>query len=149
MPNYIADLNNQDWDMINIGGLQLGGSASNPNGTKYDPSVLTISMQDVHSPNSGRDQSGTMRFKVVARKMKIELEWWYPTPEVVKKILQSIKYEYDPALKQDVIYVAIHTPSNDTTTEYKMYRGDRTMPYQIWAYGNRRFKSLKFSLIEV
>ena len=144
MPNYIAD----EYDMINIGGLRLGGQ-NNTNGDKYDPSVMQISMQDVHSPNSGRDQGGTMRYKVVARKMKIELEWWYPTPEVVSTILHSIQYVYDSALKQNVIYVSVHNPSNDTWTEHKMYRGDRTMPYQIWAVGNRRFKSLKFSLIEV
>jgi len=144
----MANLISGQYDIINIGGLQLGGT-DNPNGDKYDPSVMNISMQDVHSANSGRDQGGVMRFKVIARKMKIELEWWYPSPEVVSRVLHAIQYEYDSALKEDCIIVYCHQPSNDTWTMHKMYRGDRSMPYDGWAVGRRRFKSLKFNLIEI
>lgn len=117
------------------------------NGTKYDPSVMNISIQDVHSANSGRDQGGTMRFKVVARKLKVELEWWYPKPDVVESVLSSLAYQSDSQGKY--IQVKLHNPSNDNWTTYRMYRGDRSAPYKIWGNGKRLFQGLKFNLIEI
>ena len=110
------------------------------NGTEYDPSEMTIGIQDVSAPDAGRDLNGYMWKMTVTQKVTIQLSWWQPSPQVVSRVLNSVRNEYFPVQYTDPI-------SNSLVTK-TFYVGDRTAPYQVWGSGTKRFSKLSFKLIE-
>lgn len=114
------------------------------NGTAYDtnnaPSKMSIGIYDVSNPDSGRDLNGLMYKNLVARKYKIELEWWCPSPAVVSQVLTSIDPEY--------FNVTFTDPKTNSSVTKSMYVGDRSAPYQMWGTDRKFFSKLSFNLIE-
>lgn len=110
------------------------------NGTQYDPSELTIGIQDVSAPDAGRDLSGIMWKMKISQKVTIQLGWLQPDPALVSQILTSVAPEYFSVQYTDPI-----TNSSVTKT---FYVGDRSAPYQVWGTNTKRFSKLSFKLIE-
>lgn len=104
------------------------------------PSKMAIGVYDVSNSDSGRDQTGLMWKNLIARKYKIELEWWMPEPPVVASILGAIDPEY--------FNVTFTDPRTNTATTKVMYVGDRSAPYEMWGDNRKYFNKLSFNLIE-
>ena len=113
------------------------------NGQSFDPSKLSIGIQDVSASDAGRDQTGTMWKMLITRKYKIELEWWCPSVEETARILGAVQQEY--------FNVTFHDPLNpdpNSVVTKTMYVGDRSAPVQMWGDDRRFYSSVKFNLIE-
>ena len=113
------------------------------NGQNFDPSKMSIGLQDVSMADAGRDQSGYMHKMRISEKFTIELEWWCPSVAETARILNAVKPEY--------FNVTFHNPYNsnpNSTITRKMYVGDRTAPVQMWGDDRQFFSSVKFKLIE-
>lgn len=105
-----------------------------------DPSEFTWDLNDISDSSSGRTQDGTMYKNRVAKKRKLSLVWWNPTPEEASKIITA----FDP------VYVSVSYPdaqSGQTETR-TFYRSDPTAPVRSWAAGCRRYSKVSFNLIE-
>ena len=110
------------------------------NGTEYDPSELTVGIQDISAPDAGRDLTGLMHKMTVTQKVTIQLAWWQPSPAVVSAVLNSVKDEYFSVQYNDPI-------SNSLVTK-TFYVGDRSAPVQVWGSSTKRYSKLSFKLIE-
>ena len=119
------------------------------NGTQYDPSELTIGLQDVSAPEAGRDLSGLMHKMTVAQKVTIQVAWWQPTPALVSQVLNSVQFDttqqHNPIEYFPVTY---NDPLTNTTVTKTFYVGDRSAPVQVWGTGTKRYSKLSFKLIE-
>ena len=104
------------------------------------PSKLSIGIYDVSNSDSGRDQNGYMWKNLVARKYKIELEWWCPSPQLASQILMAVDPEY--------FVVGFTDPKTNTWVTKTMYVGDRSAPYQMWGENRKFFSKISFNLIE-
>ena len=110
------------------------------NGQNFDPSKMTIGIQDVSASDAGRDQEGTMYKMLITRKYKIELEWWCPSREETSRILKAVRPEY--------FYVTFTDPVENALVPKMMYVGDRSAPVQMWGDARQFYSSVKFNLIE-
>ena len=110
------------------------------NGTQYDPSELTVGIQDISAPDAGRDLTGKMWKMTVAQKVTIQLSWWQPSPTLVSQVLNSVSSEY--------FNVTYNDPITNTTVTKSFYVGDRSAPVQVWGTGTKRYSKLSFKLIE-
>lgn len=114
------------------------------NGTAFDgntaPSKLSFGIYDVSNSDSGRDQSGLMYKNLIARKIKIELEWWCPSPALASTILTAVDPEY--------FNVTFTDPKTNASTTKSMYVGDRSAPYEMWGNDRKFFSKVSFNLIE-
>lgn len=110
------------------------------NGTEFDPSEMTIEIQDVSAPDAGRDLSGTMQKMTICQKRTIQVAWWQPSPSVVASVLTKVKPEYFPVQYTD--------PQTNSLVTKTFYVGDRTSPLQVWGDGMKRYSKLSFKLIE-
>ena len=112
----------------------------NINGVNFTPNAMTIGMMDVSAPDAGRTQAGLMQKMLITRKLKIELEWWYPSPQLTSTILQAVYPEY--------FKVQVTNPRTNLWTEYTMYVGDRSAPVEMWGSDKKLYNKVSFSLIE-
>lgn len=110
------------------------------NGTEFDPSEMTIGIQDVSAPDAGRDLSGTMQKMTICQKRTIQVAWWQPSPSVVASVLTKVKPEYFPVQYTD--------PESNSLVTKTFYVGDRSAPLQVWGVGSKRYSKLSFKLIE-
>lgn len=110
------------------------------NGTEYDPSEMTIGIQDVSAPDAGRSLDGVMHKMTITQKRTIQVAWWQPSPSVVASVLTKVKPEYFPVQYTD--------PESNTLVTKTFYVGDRSAPLQVWGDGTKRYSKLSFKLIE-
>ena len=110
------------------------------NGTEYDPSELTVGIQDISAPDAGRDLTGYMYKMTVCQKVTIQLTWLQPSPALVSQILNSVKSEY--------FQVQYNDPLTNSLSTKTFYVGDRSAPVQVWGTNNKRYSKLSFKLIE-
>lgn len=116
------------------------------NGTTLSPQPkadggLSVSYQDVHSADSGRDESGSMHFKVVARKIKLQFKFPPMTASQASTILGLIN---DPTF--DVTFFDLETNAARTITCYK---GDRSSDWYSFVIAHAHLNGLSFNVIEV
>lgn len=110
------------------------------NGTGFDPSKMSIGIQDVSNSDAGRDQSGLMYKNLITRKYKIELEWWMPSPALTSQILTAVDPEY--------FNVTFTDPKTNTSVTKSMYVGDRSAPVEMWGSNKKFYSKVSFNLIE-
>lgn len=113
------------------------------NGQRFDPSKMSIGLQDVSASDAGRDQDGTMHKMLITRKYKIELEWSCPSVVETARILNAVQGEY--------FDVSFHDPLDSEAERLvtkRMYVGDRSAPVQMWGDARHFYNSVKFNLIE-
>lgn len=116
------------------------------NGLQCNPSVMEVGIQDVSSPDAGRDLTGRMHPMKIGEKQTIELEWWEPSRAEVKAVLEKVKAES--------FSVSYYDPNTNTWTTKTMYVGDRKVPIRMWGtdpYGNVKawYSKMSFKLIEI
>ena len=118
------------------------------NGTEYDPSELTVGIQDVSAPDAGRDLSGTMQKMTVCQKVTIQVAWWQPSPALVSAVINSVMY--DPITHAFVEYfpVQYNDPISNSLVTKTFYVGDRSAPVQVWGSSTKRYSKLSFKLLE-
>ena len=110
------------------------------NGTWFNPSEMSIGVMSIQDENAGRDQSGTMYFRLVAVKQKIQLAWWCPSPELTSEILTAVKPSH--------FNVTYTDPVTNTQVTKDMYVGDREAPVQMWGSNRKFYSRVAFDLIE-
>ena len=110
------------------------------NGTEYDPSDLTVGIQDISAPDAGRDLTGLMHKMTVTQKVTIQVSWWQPSPALVSQVLTSVSPEYFSVQYNDPISNSLKTKT--------FYVGDRSTPVQVWGSNVKRYSKLSFKLIE-
>ena len=105
------------------------------------PKVLSVTISDLSSEETGRTLSGKMQKDVVAKKTTLDLEWpcldWAETSQLLTElennIFMSVRYP-DPKLGSYV-----------TKT---MYVGDRIAPALMLENGKEKWEGISFTLIE-
>lgn len=110
------------------------------NGHDFNPSEMTIGVMSIQDENAGRDQNGTMYFRLVAVKQKIQLAWWCPSPELTSDILTAVKPSH--------FNVTFTDPVTNTLVTKDMYVGDREAPVQQWSVNRKFYSRVSFNLIE-
>lgn len=123
--------------------LQFNGSDVSP-----DPSEMSVTIQDISSPDSGRaSKTGLMSKIVVARKRTIHLGWNNPERSEVNSILTKLKSG------SNAVYVSVTydgDPEASGTQTKTFYYGDISGAFQqCWVAGRKRYSKLSFDLIEV
>ena len=123
--------------------LSFNGTSITPH-----PSAMSVSIQDISTPDSGRSNySGKMHKFVVARKRTIHLEWNNPEREEARKILANLKSGSNP------VYVSVTYDGDPEETGFctrTFYYGDISTAFQqVWISGRKRYSKLQFDLIEV
>ena len=113
------------------------------NGQNFDPSKMSIGVQDVSASDAGRDQNGKMHKMLITRKYKIELEWSCPSVAETARILNAVQGEYFDVTFHDPL-----DPAYDSLVTKRMYVGDRSAPVQMWGDSRHFYSSVKFNLIE-
>ena len=118
------------------------------NGTEYDPSELTVGIQDVSAPDAGRDLTGLMHKMTVAQKVTLQVAWLQPTPALVSQVMNSL--QYDPITHAYVEYfpVQYNDPISNSLVTKTFYVGARLVPVQVWGANTKRYSKLSFKLIE-
>lgn len=96
---------------------------------------------DIDSPNSGRDASGTMRRKVIARKDKVEVTCRPLTRAELNNLITALNHETVTAS-----YVIPGDTSAYTSTFYNSQRGAGV---SIDNGTQQIYSDVKFNLIEV
>lgn len=110
------------------------------NGTEFKPNAMSIGIQDVSASDAGRTQSGLMMKMLITTKAKIELEWWYPSPQLTSQILSAVNSEYFSVQYTD--------PLTNTLVTKTMYVGDRSAPVEMWGTNKKLYTKVSFDLIE-
>ena len=118
------------------------------NGTEYDPSEMTIGIQDVSAPDAGRSLDGIMHKMTISQKRTIQLAWWQPSPSVVSAVLNSVTYDAVTHAPVEYFPVQYTDPASNTLVTKMFYVGDRSAPLQVWGDGMKRYSKLSFKLIE-
>ena len=104
------------------------------------PSSMSIGYQDVSNTDAGRTQDALMHKNMIARKVKIELQWAGPTPEEAHAILTAFAPEY--------IQFTYYDPLENGVVTKTMYSGDKSAPVKIWTANNKRYSQISFNIIE-
>lgn len=102
------------------------------------PSKYQYDLQDVSAPNSGRTEDALMHKQRIAQKVKIELEWAYPTDAEVAEILTAFQPEYLDINYKDALQDAYITKT--------FYVGDRSAP--LYNTTMHRWENVAFNIIE-
>ena len=108
-----------------------------------NPAKMTWSEFDLSSEASGRNLEGAMLKDLVARKVKIELEWGLLTPAQATKVLTNVK----TALYMQVTYP---DPLTGAPTVKTMYAGDRNGELRLYTddSGAEYWDGIKANFIE-
>lgn len=133
----------------------------------FDPSALEVGIQDVSSPDAGRDLTGTMAPMKIAVKFTLKLEWWEVKPSVVAEVLSCLyTYRTNPGtngkiiVPRNYISVAFWNPITGKAEKRTFYAGDKTLPVRMWKTAkngqgvtvptNRAwYAKMSFNLIEI
>lgn len=121
------------------------------NGVEFDPSVMEIGVQDVSSPDAGRDLNGTMIPLKITTKQTVKVEWWEPTRTLVRRVLRQMYIFHDNGsyTPKQSFNVRYYDPITNTLVQKRMYVGDRTIPVRFWGDDRARYSKLSFNLIEI
>ena len=104
------------------------------------PSAMTWGLQDVSSPDAGRDLAGTMYKGRVGYARTLALEWWMPTPAEAAAILQAFLPEY--------VTITYHDALLNAERAAVFYTGDKSAPVQQWWANGRRYSKITLTAIE-
>lgn len=110
-----------------------------------DPSDMTWGLQDVSSPDAGRDEAAIMHNKIVGQLRKYTLSWSMIDPADAAEILQAINQTW---AFECTLWDAMENAMRTGT----YYVGDRTAPLQQWIPNRadgKIYSKLSFNLIEV
>lgn len=130
------------------------------NGHAYNPSVFEVGIQDVSSPEAGRDLSGTMHPMKITTKFTLKVEFWEIKPAEARQLLQDMSTMKKVngvwvSYPKNSFAVAFWNPFTGTTDTKYFYVGDRSLPVRMWrtSGGNLTqrawYAKLSFNLIEI
>ena len=107
------------------------------------PSSYQYGLQDISSPDAGRDQGTTMHKERVGQKVKLELGWNGLTWSETSEIMRAFNPEYITIRYPDML-----------TGQYEtklFYTGDKEAPVKCWFGddGHKIIETLTFNVIEV
>lgn len=126
------------------------------NGHAYNPSVFEVGIQDVSSPEAGRDLTGTMYPMKITTKFTLKVEFWEIKPSDAKQILLDMSLVKNGVVKpRNYFAVAFWNPFTGNTETRNFYVGDRSLPVRMWRTSNGNltnrawYAKLTFNLIEI
>ncbi len=99
------------------------------------------SQNDIDSPNSGRDDNGKMRRKVIARKDKLEI--------TCRRLSAAQASALFNALKKKTVTVTYYLPEDRTQRTSTFYNSSRSVGVEQEINGVVTYDEIGFNLIEV
>lgn len=106
------------------------------------PAAVTWSLQDLSSPESGRDLTGLMHKDRVAQKVKLACKWAAMPTSEASILLRAVNSQVNFQLTYfDVMQNGIRTST--------FYVGDRSAPYLWVRKDSRMVENVSFDFIEV
>ena len=106
------------------------------------PAEITWALQDISSPNSGRDQAGTMYKDRVAQKVKLSCKWPHMPTSEASLLLRNVNSQVNFQLTYfDVLRNGMRMAT--------FYVGDRTSQYAWLLENEKTVRDVAFDFIEV
>lgn len=106
------------------------------------PAEVTWGLQDISSPDSGRDLSGTMHKDRVAQKVKLTCKWPAMPASEASLLLRNVT-------SQVTFQLTYFDVMQNGVRKSTFYVGDRTSPYAWLWEDSQAVKSVSFDFIEV
>lgn len=103
-----------------------------------NPSSYFVGIMDIS--NAGRLADGYLMIERVATKQKIELMWYYLTPQELSNLLTMVS-----PVSFEIEFI---DPQTSALKRGEFYCGDRSAEAIDYHNGEIRYKNIKFNLIE-
>ncbi|ODJ54791.1 DUF6711 family protein [Brochothrix thermosphacta] len=116
----------------------MAGTISIAGAVVKTPKSFVVGLQDIDNDSSGRNANGKMVRDVIAKKVKLDIEWGPLSDSEASAILSRINGSFFSVNYPD--------PLAGGQVTKTFYAGDRTIPSYSW---NDKYKSMKWEGVTV